>query len=71
MSSRGFQSISVWVRFVCVAVVFLLVAQYVVNDRPWDHIFRLAALVSLVLAIVMFLSENRRWKRDIRSSRNK
>ena len=29
-------------------VICLLFAQYIANDRPWDHIFRLIALPSFV-----------------------
>jgi hypothetical protein len=31
-----------------IVIIFLLVAQYVANDRPWDRIFRWTALLTLV-----------------------
>jgi hypothetical protein len=36
-----------------IAIVFLLMAQYVVNDRPWDRIFHGVALLTLVGVVVL------------------
>ena len=44
-----------------VAIIFLLMAQYVVNDRPWDRICRWMALLTLVGVIV--LEARRRFSR--------
>ena len=62
MKSHGFTQLSVWMRFVLGAVYFLLMAQYVVNDRHWNQYFRFAALTCLGLALVAALVESRRLK---------
>ena len=39
------------------AIGLLLMAQYVVNSNPWDHIFRILGLIAFLGAIVMLYIE--------------
>ena len=59
MRCHGFAQLSVWMRFVLGAVYFLLLAQYVVNDKPWNQYFRFAALTCLGSSLVAGLVESR------------
>lgn len=36
-----------------VAIIFFLMAQYVVNSAPWDRIFRFMGLLTLLGVIVL------------------
>ena len=29
-----------------IAILFFMMAQYVVNERPWDHILRIAGILT-------------------------
>jgi len=29
-----------------IAILFFMMAQYVVNERPWDHILRIAGILA-------------------------
>jgi hypothetical protein len=40
-----------------IAILFFIMAQYVVNERPWDHIFRIAGLLTYIAS--MFLAARR------------
>jgi len=46
-------------RQVCllyIAVIFLLMSQYVVNSYPYDRIFRLLGLLTLVGVIIVVIA---------------
>jgi formate hydrogenlyase subunit 3/multisubunit Na+/H+ antiporter MnhD subunit len=47
-----------------ICIIFLLVAQYVVNENPWQHIFRLLALIVLAGGELMLLAGYRRGKKE-------
>lgn len=51
------QSITLEQCLLYISVIFLLMAQYVVNSHPWDHIFRLMALVALTGVIATFAAD--------------
>jgi hypothetical protein len=38
-------------RLAYIAILFFIVAQYVVNERPWDHIFRIAGLLTYIASL--------------------
>jgi hypothetical protein len=42
---------SIELRLAYIAILFLLMAQYVVNDRPWDHIFRIAGMLTYIASL--------------------
>jgi hypothetical protein len=44
-------------RLAYIAILFFIMAQYVVNERPWDHIFRIAGLLTYIAS--MFLAARR------------
>ena len=46
----AYRTMSAEVRLLYVACLCFIVAQYVVNDRPWNSGFRIVALVSLIAA---------------------
>jgi hypothetical protein len=43
-----------------IAIIFLLMAQYVVNSHPWDQIFRFLALLTLVGVIALVVAGRKR-----------
>lgn len=43
-----------------IAIIFLLMAQYVVNSHPWDQICRFLALLTLVGVIALVVAGRRR-----------
>lgn len=46
----AYRRMSAEVRLLYVACLCFIVAQYVVNDRPWNSGFRIVALLALVAA---------------------
>lgn len=46
----NYRSMSVEVRLLYVACLCFIVAQYVVNDHPWNSGFRIVALLALIAA---------------------
>jgi hypothetical protein len=46
----AYRKMSVEVRLLYVACLCFILAQYVVNDHPWNSGFRIVALVSLIAA---------------------
>lgn len=38
-------------RLAYIAILFFLMAQYVVNERPWDHIFRIAGILTYIASM--------------------
>lgn len=71
MKRSGITQLPVWMRFVLGAVYFLLMAQYVVNDMPWNQYFRLAALTCLGFSLVAALVESHRLKQNRKDSQNR
>lgn len=49
-----------------IAIIFLLMAQYVVNDYPWDRIFRIMGLVTIVGAILFVIAQRFQGARPVR-----
>jgi hypothetical protein len=45
-----YRSMSVEVRLLYVACLCFIVAQYVVNDHPWNSGFRIVALLAMIAA---------------------
>gem|GEM_PF-7130863 len=45
-----YRSMSVEVRLLYVACLCFIVAQYVVNEHPWNSGFRIVALLALIAA---------------------
>ena len=41
-----------------IAILFFLMAQYVVNERPWDHILRIAGILTCIASV--FLTARKR-----------
>jgi hypothetical protein len=46
----SYRSMSVEVRLLYVACLCFIVAQSVVNDRPWNSGFRIVALLAMIAA---------------------
>ena len=49
-----------WSRELSVAyisILFFMMAQYVVNERPWDHILRIAGILAYMAS--MFLAAHK------------
>jgi hypothetical protein len=47
---EGYRKMSAEVRLLYVACLCFIVAQYVVNERPWNSGFRMVALVAMIAA---------------------
>lgn len=45
-----------------ISIIFLLIAQYVVNENPWQHIFRITAFIVLAGGELYLLIDYRRNK---------
>ena len=45
-----YRTMSVEVRLLYVACICFIVAQYVVNDHPWNSGFRIVALLAMISA---------------------
>lgn len=50
------------ILLLAISIIFLLIAQYVVNEDPWQRIFRLLALIVLAGGELYLLFEYRRNK---------
>jgi hypothetical protein len=46
----NYRAMSAEVRLLYVACLCFIVAQYVVNDRPWNSGFRIVALLAMIAA---------------------
>jgi hypothetical protein len=46
----AYRRMSAEVRLLYVACLCFIVAQYVVNDRPWNSGFRIVALLAMIAA---------------------
>jgi hypothetical protein len=46
----SYRKMSAEVRLLYVACLCFIVAQYVVNDHPWNSGFRIAALLAMITA---------------------
>jgi hypothetical protein len=55
----AYRKMSVEVRLLYVACLCFIIAQYVVNDHPWNSGFRMAALVAMVAAQMIGLRTRR------------
>lgn len=55
-----YRGMSVEVRLLYVSCLCFMVAQYVVNERPWDAGFRIVALLALIVAQLVGLRTRRR-----------
>lgn len=42
-------------RLLYLTVIMLLLAQYVVNSNPWDHVLRLAGLLMFLVVVLIAL----------------
>jgi hypothetical protein len=42
---------SIELRLAYISILFFIMAQYVVNDRPWDHIFRIAGMLTYIASL--------------------
>jgi hypothetical protein len=51
--SRGYRKMGAEVRLLYVACLCFIVAQYVVNDHPWNSGFRMVALLALIAALLI------------------
>ena len=51
---------SVELRVAYVAILFFIMAQYVVNERPWDHIFRIAGILAYMVSMFLAAHKQRR-----------
>ena len=51
---------SIELRLAYAAVLLFIVAQRVVNERPWDHIFRIAGTLAFVVSMFLALHKQRR-----------
>lgn len=49
-AGRVVRKMSVEVRLLYVSCLCFIVAQYVVNERPWDIGFRMVALIAMIAA---------------------
>ena len=47
-------------RLAYVAILLFIVAQRVVNERPWDHAFRIAGMVAFVVSMFLAARKQRR-----------
>lgn len=50
------------ILLLAISIIFLLIAQYVVNEDPWQRIFRLLALIVLAGGELYLLFDYRRNK---------
>ena len=51
---------SIELRLAYVAVLFFIVAQRVVNERPWDHIFRITGTLAFIVSMFLAVHKQRR-----------
>jgi hypothetical protein len=51
---------SIELRLAYAATLFFIIAQRVVNERPWDHIFRIAGMVVFVVSMLIAAHKQRR-----------
>ena len=42
------------------SILLFMMAQYVVNERPWDHAFRIAGMVAFVVSMLLAARKQRR-----------
>ncbi len=47
-------------RLAYVAILLFIVAQRVVNEGPWDHVFRIAGMVAFVVSMFLAARKQRR-----------
>ena len=58
--SRVYRNMSAEVRLLYVACLCFIVAQYVVNDHPWNSGFWIVALLALIAALLIGFSARRK-----------
>ncbi|WP_158823210.1 hypothetical protein [Granulicella sp. S156] len=47
-------------RVAYAAILFFMMAQYVVNERPWDHILRIAGILAYMASMFLAAHKQRR-----------
>lgn len=70
MKSRRIAQLPLWMRFVLGAVYFFIMAQYILNESPWERYCGLAALLCLACALFSVLAETHRMQRSGASQQN-